>query len=177
MTSRPKPHNHSIEQDRHSQQSPRYSGQAFSHAREEKQQHRKRKALKNHLVASTGEFVGTFMFLYFAFTAHLMFADQASDVATSNRGVSSQTVVFISLGYGFSLLITAWGWYRVSGGVFNPAVSSLFFFFVTELIAAVGYARLGLGRCPSMVSRARATPSSASWRYGGGGSCLCHVSR
>jgi len=80
-------------------------------------------ALKNHFVASSGEFVGTFMFLFFAFAAHLMIADQASDTATENRAASSQTVVFISLAYGFSLLVTVWGWYRVSGGLFNPAVT------------------------------------------------------
>jgi len=80
-------------------------------------------ALKNHFVASSGEFVGTFMFLFFAFATHLMVADQASDTATSNRATSSQTAVFISLGYGFSLLVTVWGWYRVSGGLFNPAVT------------------------------------------------------
>jgi aquaporin related protein len=43
--------------------------------------------------------------------------------ATSNGGNSSQTIVIISLGYGFSLLVTAWTLYRVSGGLFNPAVS------------------------------------------------------
>lgn len=81
-------------------------------------------AVKNHFVAMSGEFVGTFMFLFFAFTTHLMVADQASDKAISNGANSSQTVVFISLAYGFSLLVTVWAWYRISGGLFNPAVST-----------------------------------------------------
>lgn len=51
-----------------------------------------------------------------------MAVDQASSVALSDGSNSAQTVVFISLGYGFSLLVTAWGWYRISGGLFNPAV-------------------------------------------------------
>jgi aquaporin related protein len=38
-------------------------------------------------------------------------------------GNSNQTVVFIALSYGFSLLIAAWVLYRVSGGLFNPAVT------------------------------------------------------
>jgi len=80
-------------------------------------------ALKNHLVAASGEFVGTFLFLYFAFAIHLMAVDQTGTVATSNGQISSQTVIFISLGYGFSLLVTAWTMYRISGGLFNPAVT------------------------------------------------------
>jgi len=64
------------------------------------------------------------MFLYFGFATHLMIVDQASDVARGNSANSAQTVVFISLGYGFSLLITVWAWYRISGGLFNPAVTT-----------------------------------------------------
>ena len=30
--------------------------------------------------------------------------------------------MFVSLGYGFSLLVCAWSFYRISGGLFNPAV-------------------------------------------------------
>lgn len=77
---------------------------------------------KGHFVAATGEFVGTFMFLWFAFAGQLMVIMQASDVATSNGAKSSQSIVFISLIYGLSLLVNAWGWYRISGGLFNPAV-------------------------------------------------------
>jgi len=84
--------------------------------------HAERKSIKNHFIASSGEFVGTFMFLYFGFSTHLMAVDQASGVASNGRN-SAQTVVFISMGYGFSLLVTAWGWYRISGGLFNPAVT------------------------------------------------------
>jgi aquaporin related protein len=38
-------------------------------------------------------------------------------------GNANQTVVFIALSYGFSLLIAAWVLYRISGGLFNPAVT------------------------------------------------------
>jgi aquaporin related protein len=40
-----------------------------------------------------------------------------------NGGYSNQTVVFIALSYGFSLLIAVWMLFRVSGGLFNPAVT------------------------------------------------------
>lgn len=52
-----------------------------------------------------------------------MAVDQADGTATSNGKASAQTVIYISLGYGFSLLVTAWSLYRVSGGLFNPAVT------------------------------------------------------
>src|SRR5882757_3123011 len=86
------------------------------------------RAMKNHFVAASGEFVGTFLFLYFAFATHLMAVDQTDAVALANGQNSAQTVVYISLGYGFSLLVTVWAFYRISGGLFNPAVSVLLFF-------------------------------------------------
>lgn len=79
------------------------------------------KGLRGHFVAATGEFVGTFMFLWFAFAGQLMVIEQASDVALDGSK-SAQSVVFISLIYGLSLLVNAWGWFRISGGLFNPAV-------------------------------------------------------
>ena len=33
-----------------------------------------------------------------------------------------QTLLFIALAFGFSLATTAWAFYRISGGLFNPAV-------------------------------------------------------
>ena len=79
-----------------------------------------RSAVRNHFVAASGEFVGTFLFLFFAFAGHLMAVSQAGEKGP-NGANSSQTVIFISLSYGFSLLVTAWSLYRVSGGLFNPA--------------------------------------------------------
>jgi hypothetical protein len=116
-----------------------YSRPNSTHGHEsqhEEKAKRERNPLKNHLIAASGEFVGTFMFLYFGFSTHLMVVDQTSDVARSNGKNSAQTVVFISLGYGISLLVTAWGWYRISGGLFNPAVclsSSQAFFLVSPV--------------------------------------------
>ncbi|OTA69578.1 aquaporin-like protein [Hypoxylon sp. EC38] len=72
---------------------------------------------EKHLVAATGEFVGTFLFLFFGYAGHLMVLDQGE--ATSN----GSRIIYISLAYGFSLLVTAWAFYRISGGLFNPAVT------------------------------------------------------
>lgn len=53
-----------------------------------------------------------------------MAVEQAGEVAP-NGANSAQTVIYISLGYGMSLLVTAWSLYRVSGGLFNPAFVAL----------------------------------------------------
>lgn len=78
--------------------------------------------IRKHLVAASGEFVGTLMFLMLGFAGHQMAAGQAAEKGPNGQN-SSQTVIYISLAYGFSLLISVWALYRVSGGLFNPAVT------------------------------------------------------
>ncbi|KAK5173084.1 uncharacterized protein LTR77_003206 [Saxophila tyrrhenica] len=76
-------------------------------------------AVRGHFVAATGEFVGTFMFLFFAFLGHLMSVEQQTE--TNGDGTNSNsTIIYISMSYGLSLLVTAWSMYRVSG---DPAVT------------------------------------------------------
>ncbi|KAI0481922.1 aquaporin-like protein [Xylariaceae sp. FL0804] len=71
-----------------------------------------------HLVAATGEFVGTFLFLFFGYAGHLMVEDKTTAAEPGNA-----TTIYIALSYGFSLLVTVWAFYRISGGLFNPAVT------------------------------------------------------
>lgn len=78
--------------------------------------------MHSHLVAASGEFVGTFFFLWMSYSASLMVLDQQSATALNGGGSSTDTVVYIALVYGFSLLVNAWAFYRISGGLFNPAV-------------------------------------------------------
>lgn len=75
-----------------------------------------------HLIAALAEFVGTFMFLFAAYAGNIMAISQAASMA-SGRTNSAETVLVISLAYGISLLVTVWTFYRISGGLFNPAVS------------------------------------------------------
>jgi aquaporin related protein len=79
-------------------------------------------APNKHFIATAGEFVGTFLFLLTAYLGHAMSVGFAPESATGG-GNTNQTVVFISLSYGFSLLIAAWTLYRISGGLFNPAIT------------------------------------------------------
>lgn len=72
-----------------------------------------------HLVATSGEFIGTILFLYFAFGG-----TQVASMTT--KGASSPDgLLYISLSFGMSLAVSAWAFYRISGGLFNPAVRVL----------------------------------------------------
>lgn len=73
---------------------------------------------QTHVVAMSGEFVGTTMFLFFAFSG-----TQIANTITPADRPSLDQLLFISLSFGFSLAVTAWVFYRISGGLFNPAVS------------------------------------------------------
>ncbi|KAF1993947.1 aquaporin-like protein, partial [Amniculicola lignicola CBS 123094] len=87
---------------------------------------------KNHFVAFIGEFFGTTMFLFFAFAG-----TQVANVNSSapSEGASSSTttgadtgfspivLLYISVVFGFSLMVNVWVFFRISGGLFNPAVT------------------------------------------------------
>jgi Major intrinsic protein len=92
----------------------------FADAREDRETHHKRKALKNHMIAMSGEFVGTTMFLFFAFAGTQVAA------MISPGELSIDRVQYIAMSFGFSLLVVVWAFYRVSGGLFNPAVRCSF---------------------------------------------------
>ena len=81
--------------------------------------------LRQHFVAASGEFVGTFMFLFMAYLGHIMAVDQAPRNTTGPNGTNAnQTVIYIAMSYGLSLLVTVWVLYRVSGGLYVIAVRS-----------------------------------------------------
>ncbi|KAF9700971.1 hypothetical protein EKO04_000347 [Ascochyta lentis] len=79
--------------------------------------------LQKHFVAASGEFCGTFMFLYFSFACQIMLHTQRSDSSLENGGFSATMNIHTALVYGFSLLVNVWAFYRISGGLFNPAVT------------------------------------------------------
>lgn len=79
--------------------------------------------LTAHLIAASGEFVGTFFFLWMGYSGQIVILNQAPAPAITG-GISGETVVYTALVYGLSLLVNAWAFYRISGGLFNPAVSS-----------------------------------------------------
>lgn len=81
-----------------------------------------------------GEFVGTFLFLFFAYAG--------THVANSRAppsGLDASTLLYISLAFGFSLAVNAWVFFRISGGLFNPAVT-----LGLMLIGSLTYVRAGI---------------------------------
>ncbi|OQN99921.1 hypothetical protein B0A48_14126 [Cryoendolithus antarcticus] len=102
--------------------------------------------IRNNFVAFSGEFVGTFLFLFFAFSGtQVANAAQGNGAATSgglgsiSQAPNTGTLGYISLVFGFSLAVNAWVFFRVSGGLFNPAVT-----LGMGLIGAITWHRAGL---------------------------------
>ncbi|MCJ1311150.1 hypothetical protein MMC25_004820 [Agyrium rufum] len=73
-----------------------------------------------HGVAMVSEFVGTVSFLWFALSgtqiANTLYTPEAS-------ATDAGPIFYIALSFGFSLIVNAWVFYRISGGLFNPAVT------------------------------------------------------
>lgn len=96
---------------------------------------RRRLQIKNNLIAFVSEFVGTVLFLFFAFgiatqATNSRASSQDNGAATSlsqNAPPDTNALLYSSLGFGFSLAVNAWTFYRVSGGLFNPAVTLALF--------------------------------------------------
>ncbi|KAF2107545.1 aquaporin-like protein [Lophiotrema nucula] len=76
-----------------------------------------------------GEFVGTTMFLFFAFSGTQVANIGSSGNNNSNTttgadtGFSAPVLQYIALVFAFSLMVNVWIFFRISGGLFNPAVT------------------------------------------------------
>lgn len=86
--------------------------------------------VRNHVIAVVGEFVGTTFFLFFALaaaqTANAKPDNLPAAGAVSMPGsLSLLQILYISFGFGLSLAVNAWVFFRISGGMFNPAVGLL----------------------------------------------------
>lgn len=77
---------------------------------------------RNNAVAVLGEFVGTFLFLFWSFVG-----TQISNTPKPRAGADPNTnnLLFASLAFGLSLMVNVWAFFRVTGGLFNPSVCNL----------------------------------------------------
>jgi aquaporin related protein len=75
--------------------------------------------LRYNLLYAMGEFVGTFMFLFFSFAGA-----QVSNTPMPPEGSPPNTsnLLYSALSFGMSLTVNVWAFFRVTGGLFNPAV-------------------------------------------------------
>ncbi|KAG8768780.1 Aquaporin-4 [Ceratobasidium sp. 428] len=110
--------------------------------------------LREDLHAATLEFIGTILFLLLglggiqaaAFSNKSSLAAAANGTAGTSDGAQSvnqvasiEQLLYISVSMGLSLLVSVWFFFRVTGGVFNPAVSTALL-----LIGAIGPVRFVL---------------------------------
>lgn len=94
-------------------------------------------AVRSHVVAASGEFTGTFLFLFFGLSATQVANTTIVGVPLSSddvaRGVTANPnqLLYIALSWGFSLAVNLW---MFSGGLFNPAVSCFTFRILNSLV-------------------------------------------
>ena len=89
---------------------------------------------KQDLHGALLEFVGTFFFFTLAFGGTQA---TAAAGAVGPPAPNALNAFIVSLNFGFSLLVSAWCFYRVTGGLFNPNVSLALF--LTGVIGPVRF--------------------------------------
>lgn len=62
------------------------------------------------------------MFLFFAFSATQV-ANYTAPGASVADAPNTSNLLFVALAFGFSLAVNAWVFFRITGGLFNPAVT------------------------------------------------------
>ncbi|KAI1077303.1 aquaporin-like protein [Whalleya microplaca] len=92
--------------------------------------------VKNHVIAVASEFAGTFMFLLFALGGTNAVNQAPQQGQPTDLAANPAKLLFISLCFGMSLAVNAWVFFRISGGLFNPAVTV-----GMMIVGAVGYLR------------------------------------
>lgn len=77
------------------------------------------KGFKQDMIACLGEFAGTTMFIFLGLGCIKTAQDSQTAVQTETvTTLSNQALIFIAVGMGMSLLVTAWVFYRITGGLF-----------------------------------------------------------
>ncbi|KAF2233838.1 aquaporin [Viridothelium virens] len=74
---------------------------------------------KNHFIAIIGEFVGTTMFLFLSFAG----TSAAKTAVGTSTAFNPMVMLYVAVIFGLSLMVNVFIFFRVSGGLFNPAVS------------------------------------------------------
>ncbi|KGB77441.1 aquaporin rerated protein, other eukaryote [Cryptococcus deuterogattii 99/473] len=84
----------------------------------------KRTVIKNYFVAMTGEYVGTTLFILCCLGGvQVAKLPETSVTGNLDEPLNTSSLFYISASFGFALAVNVWIFFRVSGGLFNPAVS------------------------------------------------------
>jgi aquaporin related protein len=83
------------------------------------------------LVSFVGEFLGTVFFLFFALAGCQVAYTHLSpstvvlpgSPALSTMGISAASLLYAALAVGFSMIVNAWIFFRISSALFNPAIT------------------------------------------------------
>ncbi|GAA5821319.1 hypothetical protein JCM11251_004570 [Rhodosporidiobolus azoricus] len=87
---------------------------------------------KNHLIAAIGEYIGTLLFLMLAFggttVANIPSTNITDATAPGQNGApaaapNTSNLLYIAFSFGIALMVCVFIFFRVAGGLFNPAVS------------------------------------------------------
>lgn len=92
--------------------------------------------VQHNIVASLSEFVGTFFYMLTALGCTAVVSAPSSEAdqkGGGNLAANPAKLQFIALAWGMSIAVNAWVFFRISGGLFNPAVT-----FAMFLIRATG---------------------------------------
>ncbi|KAK0756221.1 hypothetical protein N5P37_011136 [Trichoderma harzianum] len=81
-----------------------------------------REPIRNEIVVVFGEFCGTFMFLLMSFIGTQAALDN-NDPTNPNAPLFPFSLLYVASSFGAALAVNVWVFYRVTGGMFNPAVT------------------------------------------------------
>ena len=82
--------------------------------------------VQNHVIAMLSEFVGTFLFMFIGLGGNSVVNNTAArgmQPAGGDMSADPSKILFIAMAWGMAVVVNAWAFFRVSGGLFNPAVS------------------------------------------------------
>lgn len=91
---------------------------------------------RNIITVILGEFCGTFMFLLLSFIG-AQTAITTNDPGFPNTPLKAYSLMYISSCFGGALAVNVWIFYRVTGGMFNPAVSASVFAYAVSIKTGV----------------------------------------
>jgi aquaporin related protein len=107
------------------------------------------------------------MFLFFAFAGTQVANIEKSNTTSNTDGSTSFDIsvyLYISIAFGFSLMVNAWVFFRISGGLFNPAVTlgmvlvgalpllRSIFLFIAQIAGGIAAAALVLALYPTTLN-------------------------